>query len=223
MGGSMTTFDTDADKWQQHVMRIEDELALELLRTAEHMRECYAVTGFPQAIGALDGCHFAISPPKKDAAGYYNYKGWHSTILLAIVDHQYRFLYLNVGSPGRCHDAHVYGRSKLKRIVDTLFNYNLSTSRRIVENAFVRVKARFRFIMKRIECKPSNAKQATKASCTLHNICEAFRDNVDEEWVEDMHTFNALYQQPSHNSDACTGDGQDVRAPLAEYFWKRAQ
>ncbi|KAL1463927.1 hypothetical protein MTO96_027121 [Rhipicephalus appendiculatus] len=34
---------------------------------ADHMRECYAITGFPQAIGALDGCHFAVSPHKKDA------------------------------------------------------------------------------------------------------------------------------------------------------------
>ncbi|KAL1445306.1 hypothetical protein MTO96_045091 [Rhipicephalus appendiculatus] len=67
---------------------------------ADHMRECYAVTGFPQAIGALDGCHFAVSPPKKDAVDYYNYKGWYNIILLALVDHLYRFRYLHVGSPG---------------------------------------------------------------------------------------------------------------------------
>lgn len=41
-----------------------------------HMREFYAVTGFPQAIGALDGCHFPVSPPKEHATDYYNYKGW---------------------------------------------------------------------------------------------------------------------------------------------------
>ncbi|KAH7948858.1 hypothetical protein HPB49_002820 [Dermacentor silvarum] len=39
------------------------------------MREFYAVTGFPEAIGALDGCHFPVSPPKKHAMDYYNYKG----------------------------------------------------------------------------------------------------------------------------------------------------
>ncbi|KAK8773284.1 hypothetical protein V5799_012181 [Amblyomma americanum] len=232
---------------------------------AEHMRECYAVTGFPQAIGALDGCHFAISPPKKDAADYSNYKGWYSIILLAVVDHHYRFLYLNVGCPGRCHDAHVYGRSRLKKRVESdrfkspvsviegtpvaqiilcdqafpltphllkpyanapngskqaIFNYNLSRSRRIVENAFGRVKARFRFIMKRMQCQLLNAKQAIRASCTLHNICEAFRDNVEEQWVQDVHNYNVLYEQPSHNTDACTAEGQDVRAVLAEYFWK---
>lgn len=41
-----------------------------------HMREFYAVTGFPQAVGALDGCHFPVSPPKVHAADYHNYKGW---------------------------------------------------------------------------------------------------------------------------------------------------
>ncbi|CAN7977067.1 unnamed protein product [Ixodes persulcatus] len=32
-----------------------------------HMREFFAVFGFPQAVGALDGCHFPISPPKEHA------------------------------------------------------------------------------------------------------------------------------------------------------------
>ncbi|KAK8779661.1 hypothetical protein V5799_019001 [Amblyomma americanum] len=220
------------------------------------MPDCYAVTGFPQAIGALDGFHFAISLPK------------YSIILLAIIDHHYPFLYLNVGSPGRCHDANVYGRSWLKKRVESdrfqspvsviegtliarillcdqafpmmphllkpyanapngskqaIFNYNLSRPRRILENAFGHVKARFRFIMKRMKCKLLNAKQAIRASSTLQNICEAFRDNVEEQWVQDVHNYNALYEQPSHNTEASTAQGLDVRAALAEYFWKLAQ
>lgn len=139
-------------------------------------------------------------------------------ILLALVDHRYWFLYINIGSPGRCHDAHVYGRSKLCKAVqsahfksptatiegavvgplilcdqafpltenlvkpypnagsgtsEAAFNYNLSKTRRVVENAFGRLKARFRYIMKRMECKLPNARRAIRASCTLHNICEA--------------------------------------------------
>ncbi|KAH9379612.1 hypothetical protein HPB48_004458 [Haemaphysalis longicornis] len=43
---------------------------------AAHMREFHAVTGFPKAVGALDGCHFPVSPPKESATDYYNYKGW---------------------------------------------------------------------------------------------------------------------------------------------------
>lgn len=43
---------------------------------ADHIREFGAVCDFPQAVGALDGCHFPISPPKESATDYYNYKGW---------------------------------------------------------------------------------------------------------------------------------------------------
>lgn len=43
---------------------------------AEHVREFEATLDFPQAIGALDGCHFPVSPPQADATDYRNYKGW---------------------------------------------------------------------------------------------------------------------------------------------------
>ncbi|XP_064465442.1 uncharacterized protein LOC135376958 [Ornithodoros turicata] len=192
----------------------------------QHMREFHAASGFPHAVGALDGCHFPVSPPKQHAADYYNYKGWYSIILLALVDHLYRFRYINLGSPGRCHDAHVYGRSRLCALVDgeyfrshvttieetpvapvilcdqafplttnllkpfpnppketpqAVFNYNLSRTRRVVENAFGRLKARFRFVMKRMECRLPTAKRAIRAACILHNVCEALKDNVEHE------------------------------------------
>ncbi|KAH6938547.1 hypothetical protein HPB50_010471 [Hyalomma asiaticum] len=43
----------------------------------------------------------------------------HSMILLALVDHQYHFRYINVGTPGRSHDAFVYGRSQLHKLVES--------------------------------------------------------------------------------------------------------
>ncbi|XP_049271307.1 uncharacterized protein LOC119391642 [Rhipicephalus sanguineus] len=245
------------------------------------------------AVGALDGCHFPVSPPKDHAADYYNYKGWYSMILLAVVDHRYCFKYINVGAPGRCHDAYVYGRSwlceKIERgllaspvaiiehcpvkplilcdqafpLTETLlkpfpsaspgcqqneirhiccyelvtgihsivwyrstkaiFNYNLSKTRRIVENAFGRLKVRFRFTMKRMECKLANARQAIKTACILHNICESFRDAVEQHWEQDAQTFQALYEQPFHTTTVSTGQGEEVRQALAKYFWNRAQ
>ncbi|KAH7968665.1 uncharacterized protein LOC119382032 [Rhipicephalus sanguineus] len=84
----------------------------------EHLREFFAFSGFPQGIGALDGCHFCASPPKEHAVDYYNYKGGYSIVLLAVVDHMYRFRYINVGALGRCHDASVYARSRLSGMVD---------------------------------------------------------------------------------------------------------
>ncbi|KAH7972546.1 hypothetical protein HPB52_013325 [Rhipicephalus sanguineus] len=85
---------------------------------ADHVRE-FAVTAFPQAVGALDGLHFPVLPPKKHATDYYNYKAWYSTILLAPVDHRYRFRYIRAGIPGRCHDAGVYAASGLRNVVQS--------------------------------------------------------------------------------------------------------
>lgn len=42
----------------------------------EHIRKFYVVSSFLQAIGALDGCRIAISPPAEHASNYYNYKRW---------------------------------------------------------------------------------------------------------------------------------------------------
>ncbi|KAL1481870.1 hypothetical protein MTO96_050373 [Rhipicephalus appendiculatus] len=84
---------------------------------AEHIRRFTAVTGFPQGMGALDWCHIEVSPPKENATDYSDYKGWYSVILLAVVDHTYKFLYTNVGSPGRNHDASVFQRSRLPKVL----------------------------------------------------------------------------------------------------------
>ncbi|KAL1468254.1 hypothetical protein MTO96_025562 [Rhipicephalus appendiculatus] len=73
---------------------------------AKHIHEFKAMLGFPQSMGALDRCHFPISPPKENATDYRNYKGWYSMILLALVDHKYRFRYIKFGSPGRCYDSY---------------------------------------------------------------------------------------------------------------------
>ncbi|XP_046407900.1 putative nuclease HARBI1 [Ischnura elegans] len=46
---------------------------------------------FPGTIGAIDGCHIPMKTPIHGGADYYNYKGWHSVILSAVVDSQYRW------------------------------------------------------------------------------------------------------------------------------------
>lgn len=109
------------------------------------------------------------------------------------------------------------------RSTEAIFNYNLSKTRGIVENAFGRLKARFRFTMKRMECKLANAQQAIKTACILHNICKSLRDAVEQHWEQDAQTFQALYKQPFHTTTVSTGQGEEVRQALDKYFWNRAR
>lgn len=56
---------------------------------AENLRQFEAVLGFPQEVGALEGCHLEVCPPTVNASDYYNYQGRYSIISLAVADHNY--------------------------------------------------------------------------------------------------------------------------------------
>ena len=70
---------------------------------------------FPHCIGALDGKHIAIKAPAGQGSTFYNYKHFHSIILLALVDANLKFLYVDVGANGRAGDAGVFRESSLFR------------------------------------------------------------------------------------------------------------
>ena len=68
---------------------------------------------FPQCFGSIDGSHIPILPPANDARDYYNRKGFHSVVIQALVDHQHRFMNVNVGWPGSVHDARILSNSEV--------------------------------------------------------------------------------------------------------------
>ncbi|XP_050672980.1 uncharacterized protein LOC126970873 [Leptidea sinapis] len=67
---------------------------------------------FPHLLGAIDGKHIAITPPKGCGSEFYNYKRHHSMVLMAIVDAQYQFLLCDFGTNGRVPDGDVLQNTK---------------------------------------------------------------------------------------------------------------
>ncbi len=68
---------------------------------------------FHHTLGALDGKHVRIRNPPKGASEYFNYKRYFSIIMMALVDADYRFIYLDIGQPGANSDAGIFNRGKL--------------------------------------------------------------------------------------------------------------
>lgn len=63
-----------------------------------------------------------------------------------------------------------------------LFNYRQSRARMVVENAFGRLKMRWRCLSKRLDCSLHHVIDTVAACVILHNLCEANGDSFMEEW-----------------------------------------
>lgn len=67
---------------------------------------------------AIDGKHIIIDCPAHSGSNYFNYKGTFSIVLLALVDHNYNFTCIDIGSYGSNSDAGIFAKSSLRKAIE---------------------------------------------------------------------------------------------------------
>ncbi len=72
---------------------------------------------FPNCIGALDGKHILMHPPRNSGSLFYNYKEGFSIVLLGLVDADYKFIAIDLGANGRCSDSGIWDNSIMKKMI----------------------------------------------------------------------------------------------------------
>ena len=67
----------------------------------------------------MDGKPIVVKQPKNSGSYYFNYKGTFSVVLLALVDADYKFIYVDIGCNGRISDGGVYQNSSLSHAINS--------------------------------------------------------------------------------------------------------
>ncbi|CAK1604057.1 unnamed protein product [Parnassius mnemosyne] len=107
--------------WSKLKFTSMPEMTTEKWKEVEEGFKKYA--NFPNCIGAIDGKHIELIQPEHTGSLFYNYKTYFSSVLLAVCDANYCFVYVDVGSYGKTSDSAIFKNSEFfKRIVNNRLN-----------------------------------------------------------------------------------------------------
>ena len=99
-GETLVKLPQSSRQWEEVAQRYEDRWNL------------------PHCLGAIDGKHIRIRKPKLSGSWFYNYKKFFSIVLLAIVDADYKFQYVDVGAVGSESDGGVWAQTQFVKLLD---------------------------------------------------------------------------------------------------------
>ena len=120
---------------------------------------------------------------------------------------------------------------------EKIFNYRLSQARRIVENAFGLICARFRVLLRTLELDVINVMQVVRACIVLHNFLRTRKDQcyspvgtIDTEnedgnvvpglWRTFMDNDVVCDMQADHTTRPSTIQAREIRNDLKDYFFE---
>ena len=85
----------------------------------------------------------------------------------------------------------------------------------VAENAFGRLKGRWRCLLKRMDFALENVPNAVAACVILHNLCEMYGDHFQSEWE-----LREYYEVETDASHATTRSqtASDIRSALVQYL-----
>ena len=71
----------------------------------------------PNYTRRVTGKHIAIKCPKNGGSLYYSYKGSHSTVLMALVDADYKFIWVDIRANGSASEAAMFNHSEMEEVI----------------------------------------------------------------------------------------------------------